>query len=288
MWARKGSTSRATSRPTRPCSVRARRHRTPTGGVSMPTAPPTAAPAISRRSRCCATSRSRPINAGPGERLAPLRRGVGFNVSYWFSRSLRLPLGDESLGRRRQAARGRKRPRAEPVRSGRGVRAVALRRAPSLRRERELGAARCPTRAPAAVRADLRRLAAEWDRDPQLRHAVHGLGLGQRRRSRPTARPSRASLPAGPTSSAIRTADRAPSTTGSAVPRFDASTSRPRPASSVMPAGTSRADRPTPTSTCRSCATSRSRRGARCSSAPRSSTSPTTRTSGFRSPTSTR
>ena len=56
-------------------------------------------------------------------------------------------------GRRGQAAGRRERPRAEPVRPRRRVRAVAVRRAPSLRRQRELGTARCRTRGAGAMRA---------------------------------------------------------------------------------------------------------------------------------------
>ena len=63
-WRRRASSSRGTSRTTRPCTAPARRHRTPTGGASTRTARPTAAPAISRRSRCCATSRTRTIKPG--------------------------------------------------------------------------------------------------------------------------------------------------------------------------------------------------------------------------------
>ncbi len=61
----------------------------------------------------------------------------------------RLSVGDEPLGRGGQAARRRERPRAESLRSRRRVRPVAVRRAASFRRERELGAApavRCARR----------------------------------------------------------------------------------------------------------------------------------------------
>ena len=54
---------------------------------------------------------------------------------------------DESVGRGGEAARGRERSGAEPVRRRRRVRAVAVRRAPPVRRQRELGAARAGQRA---------------------------------------------------------------------------------------------------------------------------------------------
>ena len=57
-----------------------------------------------------------------------------------------LSLGDESVGRGGEAAGGRERPRAESLRSRCRVRPVALRRAPPLRRQRELGAASCRCR----------------------------------------------------------------------------------------------------------------------------------------------
>ena len=153
MSARRERTSRATSRPTRRSTAPARRRRMPTAGACMPTALPTAAPATSRRSRCCGTSRSRRITRARRASRGGFGGGIGFNVSYWYSRTLRLSVGDEPLRRRGQAARRRERPGAEPVRSGRGVRSVALRRASPLRRQRELEAHASPNSAPAAVRA---------------------------------------------------------------------------------------------------------------------------------------
>ena len=65
---------RETSRRTRRSTRQARRRRTPIGGASTRTAPPTAARATSRRSRCCATSRDRRIPRGQFSLLAALRR----------------------------------------------------------------------------------------------------------------------------------------------------------------------------------------------------------------------
>ena len=147
------ATCRATSRRTRRSSVPAPRRRTPTAAASTPTARPTAAPAISRRSRCCGTSRSSQLSRRPGEPLAALRRRRRLQRVVLVLEVARLPVGDEPLRRRGQAARRRERPGAESVRPRRRVRAVAVRRAPSLRRQRELGAARCRPARRAAVRA---------------------------------------------------------------------------------------------------------------------------------------
>ena len=49
---------------------------------------PTAAPATSRPSRCCATSRSSTYHAGQVSVSRRFAAGVGFNVSYWFSKSI--------------------------------------------------------------------------------------------------------------------------------------------------------------------------------------------------------
>ena len=80
------------------------------------------------------------LSRGPGEHLAPLQRRHRLQRVVLVFENLRLSVSDESLGGCRQAARRRKRPGAEPVRSGRRVRSVALRRATPLRRQRELAA----------------------------------------------------------------------------------------------------------------------------------------------------
>ena len=80
-------TCRATSKPTRRSTAPAPRRRTPIAAASTPTARPTAAPATSRPSRCSATSPVR--RTTPASPACPgASRGVGFNVSYWLSKSI--------------------------------------------------------------------------------------------------------------------------------------------------------------------------------------------------------
>ena len=154
-WRVRRGIFRETSKPTRRSSGQVRRRRTQTGGASTRTARPTAAPATSRRSPCCGTSRTRSYHAGPGEYFtAVLATRVGFNVVVLALEVARSPVGDEPVGRRREAARGRKRSRTEPVRPRRRIGPVAVRCPSPVRRERELGAAEAE-RAPAAVRAVL-------------------------------------------------------------------------------------------------------------------------------------
>ena len=79
---------RATSRRTRRSTGPARPRRTPTAAASTRTVRPTAAPAISRPSPCCGTS---PRPTSIRGQLSVSRRfadGLGFNVSYWLSKSL--------------------------------------------------------------------------------------------------------------------------------------------------------------------------------------------------------
>ena len=161
------------------------------------------------------------LPGGAGERVAPLRRRRRVQRLVLVVEDARLSVVDEPVRRRGQAARRRERPRAEPVRSGRRGRPVAVRRAPRLRRQRELEADGVAARAGGRARG-LRRLAGERHRHAQLGDALHGLGFGQRRACRPTARRSPAFRRAAPIWSAIRTADRTPSTSGSADPPFNA------------------------------------------------------------------
>ena len=116
---------------------------------------------------------------------------------------------------------------------------------------------RLPAAASAALQRLARRLADQRHRHPQLGHAVHRLGLGQRRAA--GQQPADLRLRGQPAEPRRRSERRrrAPSTSGSADRRSSASIRRRRPASSATPAATSRAARPTPTSTCRWCATSR-------------------------------
>ncbi len=78
---------------------------------------------------------------GAGEPVAALRRGHRLQRVVLVFEVARRAVGDEPLGLGGQAARGRKRSRAESVRPRRGIWSVAVRRASSLRRQRELGAA---------------------------------------------------------------------------------------------------------------------------------------------------
>ena len=123
--------------------------------------------------------------------------GIAFNASYWYSKIVRLSVGDEPLRRRGQAARRRERPRAEPVRSGCRVRPVALRCAASLRRQRELEADGSRPRAGGGA-GDLRRMAAERRSPRTTRARPSRCPIRPTSRSRPTARRSRGSRPAGP------------------------------------------------------------------------------------------
>ena len=77
----------ATSKRIPPSMVLAPPRRTPTGDGSTPTVPPTGAPAISRRSRCCETSRARRYQAGQASVSRRFGGTLGFNVSYWYSRT---------------------------------------------------------------------------------------------------------------------------------------------------------------------------------------------------------
>jgi len=77
---------------------------------------------------------------------------LGFNVSYWLSKTDDELSSMNLSGAAGQAAGGRERPRAEPVRRGRGIWSVAVRRAPPVRGERFVGA-RHACAGPAVVRA---------------------------------------------------------------------------------------------------------------------------------------
>ena len=141
--------------------------------------PPTAAPATSRRSRCCRYITHSNYHAGQvsvSRRYSAGRRVQRVVLAFEVDRRAVV---DEPVGRGREAARGRERPRAEPVRPRRRVRSVAVRRAAPVRRERELGAARAGQRVRPRC-GDLRRLAAERHR--------HASTRGRRSRSptRPT------------------------------------------------------------------------------------------------------
>ena len=92
---------------------------------------------------------------------------------------VRLPVGDEPVGRRGEAAGRRERPGAEPAGPRGGVRAVAVRCAASLRRQRQLAAAGADGRAVRRARHPWR-LADQRDRVLQLRDAVHRLRLRER------------------------------------------------------------------------------------------------------------
>ena len=185
--------------------ARARRRRTPTGGASTPTALPTAARATSRRSRCCATSRSSTYHSGQVSAVAPLHRRSRLQRLLLVLEVARRAVGDEPLRRVRQAVGRRERPRAEPVRSRRGVRAVAVRRTPPPRGERELGAARCPTPGIGATRGRARWLADQRRRASTTPARRSRCRTRRTSRCRPTARLSRASRPAARTWSAIPT-----------------------------------------------------------------------------------
>ena len=170
--------------------------------------------------------------------------GVGFNVWYWLLEADRRAVVDEPVGRGGQAARGRERPGAEPVRP----------RAPSTGRRcstrgtgsspASAGSRSVPDSAPAAVRAIFGGWQINGDRDAQLGHAVHGVRFGERVAAGQQPADLRASRPAGRTSSAIRTPGRTRSTRGSAASAFQRlEPASRRPGSSATPAATSRAAR---------------------------------------------
>ena len=113
-------------------------------------------------------------HAGQASVSRRFRDAVAFNASVLVLEVARSSVGDESLGRRREAACGGERSRTEPVRPRRRVGSVALRCPSPLRRERELGgAAADPCSGSRSVGA--RRLAGQRDRGAQFGHAVHGL-----------------------------------------------------------------------------------------------------------------
>ena len=121
----------------------------------------------------------------------------------------------------------------------------------------QLGSRTSPTSAPPAVRA----LFDDWQMNAiaalQLGHAVHRVGLGQRRAAGQQPADLRASRPAARTWSAIRTAGRTPSTqwlSRDAFQRLNVADPG-RAVRQRRPQHRARARR-TPTSTCRSCATS--------------------------------
>ena len=149
---------RATSKRTRRSTGRAPRRRTPTAAASTPTARPTAAPAISRRSRCCGTSRARRTTRA---RRASSRRfgaGVGFNVSYWYSKSFDDLSAMNLSGAAAKPLAGENDLAQNPFDLEAEYGPVAVRRAPPLRRQRELGAAgRRPAR-----RRRCARSSADW------------------------------------------------------------------------------------------------------------------------------
>ncbi len=152
--ARPGGISRATSRPTRPSSGPARRRRTPTAGASTPTARPTAAACdLSTVAMLRSVTRSS-YHAGQASISRRFRDAVGVQRVVLVLEVARPPVGDEPVGRRREAARGRERSGAEPVRPRRRIGPVALRCPSPLRGERQLGAAAL-NGAPAALRAVL-------------------------------------------------------------------------------------------------------------------------------------
>ena len=84
----------------------------------------------------------RPVElpGGADQPVAQLRQRRRLQRVVLVLADVRRALVDEPLRRRGQAARRRERPRAEPVRSGGRVRSVAVRRAPSPGRQRELDA----------------------------------------------------------------------------------------------------------------------------------------------------
>ena len=128
-------------------------------------------------------------------------------------------------------------------------------------------------------------LAVERDRHVQLGNAVHRLGLGQRRTA--GQQPPDLGLSGQPSQRRRRSRmrDRTRRTSGSADRRSSGSTSRRRRDSSATRAGTSRAGRHTRTSICRSCATSTSPERRVSSSGRKSSTCSITPTSACPWPT---
>ncbi len=153
------------------------------------------------------------VQRRPGQRVAPVHRRPRLERVVLVLEVARSSVGDEPVGRGGKAAGGRERPGAEPVRSRRRVRSVAVRRAPPAGRQRELVAARAGRRH-RRVAERARRLAAQRHRDAHLRHAVHGVGLDQR--LAPGQQPADFRFRREPsrTSSAIRTAGRARWTPG--------------------------------------------------------------------------
>ena len=113
------------------------------------------------------------------ERVAPVRRRPRLQRVVLAGAGEGRAVGDEPVRSRGEAAGRRERPRAESLRCRRGVWAVAVRRAPPLRGQRQLGATSRPIGAGRAAGA-APGLAAERHRVAQLRHAVHGVRLDQR------------------------------------------------------------------------------------------------------------
>ena len=93
--------------------------------------------------------------------------GLGFLASYTFSKSLDYVSSFNVAGSAPQTGSRRKRPRAESVRPECGARAVAVRRAPPLRVQRQL-------------RTAVGRIAVEHHCELFFEHAVHGIRQRER------------------------------------------------------------------------------------------------------------
>ena len=104
---------------------------------------------------------------------------LGFNCLVLVFADVRPSVRDEPVWRGGAAARGRERPRAEPVRPGGRVGAIAVRCAPPPCRQRQLGVTESCWLSGFAC--GFWRVATERHRIPQLWHAIHGVRLSERR-----------------------------------------------------------------------------------------------------------
>ena len=141
--------------------------------------------------------RARPTTRDRPACPAASSTAFGFNVSYWYSKSIDYLSAMNLSGAAAKPLAGENDLAQNPFDLDAEHGPVAVRRAAPLRRQRQLGAA-CRTSAPAAVRAILDGWQVNAIAALQLRDAVHGVGLRRTSRCRPTARRSRASPPAGP------------------------------------------------------------------------------------------
>ena len=131
----------AAQRRSEPGRVRPRRdgaERRP-APASTPTARATAAPATSPPSRCCATSPSVDYHAGQASLSRRFGAGVGFNVSYWLSKSIDYLSAMNLSGAAAKPLAGENDLAQNPFDLEAGARAVAVRRAPPLRGQRAAG-----------------------------------------------------------------------------------------------------------------------------------------------------